>query len=179
MRPGLIAVCLWALPQAASGTPPPPPPPDPARLAAATEIWRDHPPPQAELAEYAKFRIREQIVSILDGAKVKRGGKAWYRRYALLEAHFWRSISSGVEGKREAFLECMATRYAWMELEQLRELSAFLATETGKAFWLASRLSDRDAFDCSRVFQDDISRHVPEGWELIGAKPPPSRPVLN
>ena len=178
MRLGLIAIFLYAVPQAGLSTPPTLPPADPARLAAAMEIMRAGELSASDLAGIARFRLREQVASMLDSAKVRRGGEAWYRKHKLLESHFWSRISASVESNRADFLGCAASRYAFMTMEDLHALRDFLSTDAGKAFWRTSGMVHHDFDRCSEVFLDDIAPHVGEAWKLIGAKPPPVVPDL-
>jgi hypothetical protein len=160
--------------------PPPPPAPDPARLAEAVSIWRDHPLDARQLAEHARFAIRDRIAIILRAARVRPGGRQWLAKYRLLEDYFWTRISQGLQGNETPFVECLARRYAWMSVDEIRALRDFLATPAGARFWDASAFSDRDSFTCAlSVFSDDISGVEGGAWDLIGARRPPPAPAMD
>jgi hypothetical protein len=160
--------------------PPPPPPPDPARLAEAVLIWRDHPLASGRLAGEARFAIRQRIVPMLTDAHVRQGGRQWFAKYRILEGYFWARISPGLQDHEQPFLECLAGRYTGMSIEEIRALRQFLSTPAGLRFWNVSTFSERDDFDCARaVFQDDLNRAEGEAWALIGARRPPPAPAMD
>ena len=177
MRRAALAIysCLTA---SAASAAPPPPPPNPTQLAAAAQIWKDHPLQPGSLEAYAKFQIREYIVIMLTGGDVKRGSKRWYELYESLQEYFWGKISRDVEANTSVYINCLATRYAFLSVQQIEELRAFLLTDTGLIFWRSSGLAEKDAFGCAKVFQDEITRVSEEGRKLVGLKlpHPPPRP---
>jgi hypothetical protein len=82
-----------------------------------------------------------------------------------------------VDKAEQAFLECMAYGYAYMPLPQLRELRAFLSTDSGKRLWDLSNMGGKDTYRCSRsVFRYQMDTLSKGAWKLIGAKPPKLAP---
>jgi hypothetical protein len=63
-----IAIALMLMP-------PPLPPPDPARLAEAVAIWRDHPLHAGYMREYALASVRERIAFMLTTARVRQSSR--------------------------------------------------------------------------------------------------------
>lgn len=168
-----IAIALMLMP-------PPPPLPDPEGLAEAVLIWRDHPLEAGHLAQYARFSIDQRIPAILTAARIRPDGRQWFVKSRLLETYFWSRISPGLPDNETPFVECLALRYAWMSIEEIRALRQFLSTPAGARFWNVSTLAETDGFHCAlSVFGDDISRVEDGAWRLIGARPPPPPPPMD
>ncbi|TMJ18676.1 MAG: hypothetical protein E6G92_02210 [Alphaproteobacteria bacterium] len=179
-----FAFAAIALAMGAAPPPPPPPPPvpppDPAALAEAVLIWRDHPPHPRTLELSAEFSIRERVVYMLTAAGVRRGGRQWFAKYRVLQDFLSSRISPHLQENERPFVECLARRYAYMSIGDLRTLRAFLSTPAGSSFWRMSSVYDQDEFDCARsVFRDDIEAVEAEAWRLIGARPPPPAPSVD
>jgi hypothetical protein len=177
-----FAFAAMALAMAAASPPPPPPvpPPDPAALAEAVLIWRDHPLHPRELESMTDLSIRERVVYMLTAAGVRRGGRQWFAKYRILQDFFSSRISPHLQENEQPFVECLARRYAYMSVEDLRALRAFLSTPAGSSFWRMSSVYDQGEFDCARsVFRDDIEAVEAGAWRLIGAKPPPPTPPVD
>lgn len=160
--------------------PPPPPPPDPAIIAEAVSIWRDHPLRQGYLSDFARFAIHQRVTYILTTARVRPGSRQWPAKTRILQDYFWSHIAADVQDRERPFLECLARRYVWLTVEEIRSLRQFLSTPAGARFWNASGLFETDVPQCaSEVFAGDIGRVEDGAWNLIGARRPPPPPAID
>ena len=160
--------------------PPPPPAPDPAKVAEAVLIWRDHPLRAEALSLLASGAMRQRIEYMLRTARVRPGSRQWLAKSRLLDDYFWPHLNAALADSERPFLECLAGRYGWMSIEEIRALRQFLATPAGAHFWEVSGLAEKDAGQCAVTLFGYYMDRVEDGaWRLIGARRPPPPPFVD